>query len=69
MRVWIFDTALPLPFGSPRQRRSEVLRAWFAVRAQTQHVTIDLRGTEAAFRLHRAAGDLFLPSLERNATF
>ena len=65
MRVWILDSTLPLALGTPRQRRSEALRAWIAARAETRHVTIDLRGTEAEFRQRRAAGDLFVPALGR----
>lgn len=69
MRVWIFDTALPIPLGGPRQRRSEGLRQWIAARAETQHVTIDVHGSEAAFRLYRAKGDLFLPQRGRSHKF
>ena len=62
MRVWTFDSALPLPLGRPRQRLSEALRVWLAERAsETRHITIDLRNTESEVRLMRAAGDLFVP--------
>ena len=62
MRVWTFDSALPLPLGRPRQRLGEALRVWLAERtADTRHITIDLRGTEAEVRLMRAAGDFFVP--------
>ncbi len=62
MRVWTFDSAVPLPLGRPRQRLSEALRVWLAERStDTRHITIDLRNTESDVRLMRAAGDLFVP--------
>jgi hypothetical protein len=62
MRVWILDTAMPLALGRPRQRLAAALRDWFDARSgSTRHITIDLRGTEAASWLRRARGDMVLP--------
>lgn len=61
MRVWILDTHLPVALGHPQQRLSEALRTWFAQRAETRSVTIDLYQTEAQARLRRSAGDLLVP--------
>jgi hypothetical protein len=62
MKIVIFDTALPIAHGTPRQVAAEHRRAALAAgaageAATLRHVTIDAWGTEWSSRLRMAQGD------------
>lgn len=61
MTTLIFDTALALPFGSPRQRAAEALRSAFSTAGEVRMVTLDPWGTEWADRMRMALSDRLLP--------
>jgi hypothetical protein len=57
----IFDTALALPFGNPRQRAAEALRVALSASGEVRMVTLDPWGTEWSARMRMAMSDRLLP--------
>lgn len=61
MKIVVFDSALPVTFGTPRQRASATLRRDLSRMADVRCVTVDCWGSEWNARRKCGQGDVFFP--------